>query len=264
MPTVLDHLRTHLIGDEAADRLEQVLAALNARLASIPVTAVPVRSEFVWPAPSKADQENPILKAMSTPSPGYEPLLTAAGWNQLAARGVAKIAVRHGRRRALESKLQRPVVDAIRFLALRKRQRRAVLRCAKIILAAWRSSTVIESMFASVNVDECKFMRLLEDAVDNDEIDYQRITDSATVIASRLSVARGPKVSAASAAYEFILNPEFEFSIPQCRHPTYPYGRAEYINALTAATRLEFNEPNFDPRPAQRRTARKGRNSLGK
>jgi hypothetical protein len=99
MPTVLDHLRTHLIGDEAADRLEQALAALNARFASTPVTATPVRSEFVWPTLSKADQENPILKAMCIPSPGYEPLLIAVGWNQFVARMAAKIAVRHGRRR---------------------------------------------------------------------------------------------------------------------------------------------------------------------
>jgi hypothetical protein len=116
---------------------------------------------------------------------------------------------------------------------------------------------VIASMFASIGVDGSELIRLLESVVEGREVDYQRIVDGAAVIASRLSVARGPKVSAASAAYEFLLNPEFEFSIPQCRHPTYRYRSAEYINAMTAATRLEFDEPNFDPRPAQRRMSRK-------
>jgi hypothetical protein len=32
---------------------------------------------------------------------------------------------------------------------------------------------------------------------------------------------------------------------------------AEYVDPLTAATRLEFGDPDFDSRPAQRRTTRR-------
>jgi hypothetical protein len=49
---------------------------------------------------------------------------------------MAKLAVRHGRRRADESRWQRRVFDAIRFLARRKRRRRAILSRAKLLLQA--------------------------------------------------------------------------------------------------------------------------------
>lgn len=72
------------------------------------------------------------------------------------------------------------------------------------------------------------------------------------MISSHLSLPRGPKVSTASAAHEFLLNPEIE--LPRKWRPAaYRNRTAEYVNALTVATRVEFGLPDFDPRPAHRR-----------
>jgi hypothetical protein len=61
------------------------------------------------------------------PSRGYEPLLVANGWDPLFSRGLAAVAIRSGTRQAKESKRRRPVIDAIRFLAVPGRQKRAIL-----------------------------------------------------------------------------------------------------------------------------------------
>jgi hypothetical protein len=140
MPTVLDVLGTHFfVPDEIVAKLEQALARVTAVVPN-PVIQGPDRPKHDQNTDTQPDEPialtgraKAIVEALSTPSPGYEPLLMEAGWSQFAARGVAKLAVRHGRRRAEESKWQRGVVDAIRFLARRKRQRRAILSRAKYL-----------------------------------------------------------------------------------------------------------------------------------
>jgi hypothetical protein len=68
----------------------------------------------------------------------------------------------------------------------------------------------------------------------------------AATVAPRLSVSRGRKISAASAAHEFVseeLGQAYTFS------PVLE----DFTDELTKATRIEFGDPNFDPRPAVRR-----------
>ena len=103
-------------------------------------------------------------------------------------------------------------------------------------------STIIRSIFGAIGADESELMRLLKDVVEDREVDDDRIREIAAGVAPHLPLPRGPKVSSASAAYEFICNPELSFKIPSCRHPTYEKRAAEYINPLTAAIRLEFNQ----------------------
>jgi hypothetical protein len=283
MPTVLDVLRTHLLGDEAADKLEEVLARWNAMTAAAPTRRNLVKPNLACSDVAPANQLVGLLESFAAvivgsclmvgkviqslaplpPSRGYEPLLVEAGWNQFSARGVAKIAVRHGRRCAEESNWHRPVIDAIRFLAKPQRQRRAILRRAKLILQACKETSIIETIFFEAGLIELEFVRLLESVVEGREVDCRRITEIAAVLAPRLSLPRGPKVSAPSAAHEFLLDPEIGITL---RRPpaTYRKRKAEYIDALTAATRLEFNAPHFDPRPARRRIARQKANSGAK
>jgi hypothetical protein len=52
-------------------------------------------------------------------------------------------------------------------------------------------------------------------------------------------------VSAASAAHEFLLNPEIDLSAAR-RPVAYQDRAAEYVDPLTAATRLEFGNTDFD------------------
>jgi hypothetical protein len=263
MPTILDVLRTHLlVPDETVAVLEQGLAALKVRL-QIPVAPAPAGPKFAWPTVTETEKRSPIVQAFFIASPGYEPLLMSAGWGQVAARGMAKLAVRHGRRRAEESKWQRGVVDVIRFLARRKRQRRAILSRAKYLLQAQNESTIIESIFAAADIFEGEFMHLLKRATEGEQVDYQRITDIAASITPCLPANRGPKVSAASAAHEFLLNPEIDLSAAR-RPVAYQDRVAEYVDPLTAATRLEFDNTDFDSRPARRRIARQKANSGAK
>lgn len=254
MPTVLEVLRTQLIGDEAADAIEQLLAVLSASVLLIPrtpVPSVPVRPSLPT---ASAEGANPIIEALRTPSPGIEPLLLGEGWSPLAARAIAKLAVRHGRRREDESRRERAVIDAIRRLANAK-QKRVVLGCARLLLQMASKSTIIASIFGQL--DDGGLMHSLARSVEVDDVSLPQIREIASSLLPHLSLRRGPKVSGASAAYEFLREYERELRLRGSRHPTYRYRSAEYVSPLTAAIRLEFKRPDFDPRPAQRRAKRK-------
>jgi hypothetical protein len=112
-------------------------------------------------------------------SQGYEPMLVEAGWNPIVARATAALLVRHGRRCAEESSQQRPICDAIRFLAQRERQTRAILPRAKLLLRAWEETSIIETMFVDGNESDFEFIHLLESAVTGREIDRKRIKEIA-------------------------------------------------------------------------------------
>ena len=59
MPTVLDALRAHLLGNEVADRLEQALASWSALAAAIPANLVPETLDIAWPPDEQT--ERPIF-----------------------------------------------------------------------------------------------------------------------------------------------------------------------------------------------------------
>jgi hypothetical protein len=274
MPTVLDSLREHLLGDELADRLEQALAAMTAaqtaKLATIKSTESPVpqASNVVSGDPSREPmgflgvvlgmglKRGKVIEYLDElpPSPGYEPLLVDAGWNRVAARGMVALALQRSKRLATESKWRRQAVDAIRFLT-RKRQVRAVRKRAELLIKAAQTTTV-ETIFSEARLEVSEFLFLLRSVVEGRSVDYQRIREIAALISPRLAVPRGPKVRIASVAHEFFLNPKMGLA-PRRRPSAYRNRDAEYVSPLTAATRLEFGVPDFDPRPAQRRKARR-------
>jgi hypothetical protein len=190
----------------------------------------------------------------ASPSKGYEPALVADGFHGLIARGVAKVAVRAGHREARESTLRRPVFDAIRFLAA-PRQRRAILSRAKLILFAWNDTSIVETLFSNAAESETEFIKLLEAIVRGETADVGRLVDICAAIAPSLSLGRGPKVRASSAAHEFILESGIKLNKKRL-----PYARrdraASNDDALTEATRVEFGVPDFDSRPSRRRRRR--------
>jgi hypothetical protein len=188
------------------------------------------------------------------PSRGYEPVLVENGIHPVLARGVAFLAVRAGRRMASESKRRRPVFDAIRFLA-KPRQKRAILSRAKILLAAWDETSIIETVFDEVGLQETEFIKLLQAIVQGQTTDLNRLAEICATIAPSLSLDRGPKVSAPSATHKFILESGIKLTEKRL-----PYARrdrtASNEDALTEATRLEFDRPDFDSRPSRRRLRR--------
>jgi hypothetical protein len=273
MPTVLDSLREHLLGDELADRLERWLAAAEQKMklaAAIDSAEprVPSSSNVVSYDPDREPagilglilgiglRKGRVIEYLDElpPSLGYEPLLVEAGWNRVAARGMAALALQRSRRRAVESKWRRQAVAAIRFLT-RKRQVRAVRKRAELLIKISQTTT-LETIFTEAGLDESEFLLLLRPVVEGRAANYQRIREIAALISPRLAVPRGPRMRVESAAHEFFLNPEIGLA-PRRRRSHYRKRAAEYMSPLTAATRLEFGLSDFDPRPAQRRKARR-------
>lgn len=77
-----------------------------------------------------------------------EPHFINAGMAPIAARGLAYVTVRRGKRTAREAKHFREVADAIGFLA-KMRQKGATARRARTILRAWKDTSVVETLFCS-------------------------------------------------------------------------------------------------------------------
>jgi hypothetical protein len=183
------------------------------------------------------------------PSRGYEPLLIENGIHPVLARGIAFLAVRSGGRLARESRRRRPVFDAIRFLA-KPRQKRAILARAKTILAAWNETSIIETLFDEIGLEEFEFIRLLESIISEESLNYCRLTEIAALVEPHLSLSRGPKVSAWSASHGLLLEHKIELTATRLPHSRKDR-TAENCDALTESTRREFAEPCFDSRPAK-------------
>ena len=60
-----------------------------------------------------------------------------------------------------------------------------------------------------------EFIGLLKSAVEGREVAWRRITEIAATIAPRLSMTRGPKISAASATHEVFLETVAELLAPK-------------------------------------------------
>ena len=187
----------------------------------------------------------------SCPSTAYEPLLIEHGVNPIYARGLASLAIRIGTRHANESQRLPAVVDAIRFLAKPCRQRRAMLRRAEVLLAAWEETSIIETIFDDAGLIEVEFIGSLKSVVEGHAVAWRRITEIAATIAPLLSIPRGPKISAASASHEVFLETVAEILAPRAytRDPI----RESYTDRWTAATRQEFRDPDFNPQAAHLR-----------
>ena len=121
-----------------------------------------------------------------------------------------------------------------------------------VSMNSWKATPILGDILYQANVDEFEFMRLLKLAAGGHDVDFNRITKVAIEVASQLSIKRGPKVRRASVAHEFFLKGNIGIELRQWPKPQQDRA-AEYVDLLTAATRKEFDDPDFDPRPAQRR-----------
>lgn len=190
--------------------------------------------------------------AASPASPGYEPMLIKRGVKPFVARGMAHLIVRRGTRVASEGKRLPEVAQTIRFLAEPGRQDRAIFRRYELLLAAWEETSIVETIFDSAGADEFEFIELLKTFAKGDDFARQRIAEIAAAVAPHLPTLRGRKVSAASAAHEFLL----DGLIHMTGSPngfTWNQYKEEFTDPLTKATQVEFRDPDFDPRPAHRR-----------
>jgi hypothetical protein len=199
--------------------------------------------------------------AESEPSRGYEPMLVERGAHPIVARMMARLLVRRGTRIAHESEWYPRVVDAIRFLATPGRRRSAIVTRAQFLLAAWERTSIIETIFGAAGLDVFEFIEALKLAVEGDQIAWRRVSEIAASIAPHASIQRGPKVRAASAAHEFLLEETGQLTGSRAYTWSDDKGnddRGDFTDPLTKATRLEFDQPDFDPRPAHRRVKARG------
>jgi hypothetical protein len=237
MPTITDHLQDFLkfffSQPEIAERLKPYDAALEK-----------VRAfgfEIV-----RRVQETP-------PSPGYESWLVAHGVHPLFGRTLAGLTVRSGNRVAKDRARLPTVASAIKFLASPGHHHGSISRRVAVLLAAWKETSVVETIFDTAGLDVFEFVRLLESYSAGNETEYPRLREIAASLAPHLPVRRGPKISAASAAHEFFLkNVVAEL---ETRHAyTWDAYQGKCTDSATEATRREFSRPSFDPRPAYRRS----------
>ncbi len=186
--------------------------------------------------------------AESHPSKAYEPLLIEHGAKPVWARPLASLAISRGFRVANESKREPAVVGAIRFFASPGRSRKAIIRRARVLLAAWNETSIVETIFDDGHLSE--FIGLLTSVIEGREV-----MEIAAAIAPGLSIPRGRKISAASAAHEFLLD-----EAPSVTHVhgyTWDPITDDFSDPLTQATRREFGCAHFDPRPAHGRSKRR-------
>jgi hypothetical protein len=191
----------------------------------------------------------------SPPSPGYEPyLVQQIGAAPVIARGMAKLLVRHGTRVAAERRRQPEAVKAIRFLATPGRRNKAFDRKVAFLLSAANETTAIETLFVRVGLDEIEFVDALRRAAEGDRTARNRVVEIAATIAPVVEVPRGRPVSAASVAHRFLVDSLLEMGFERTTPLAYSYSSLEgdFVDPLTKATRLEFGDPDFDPRPTRR------------
>lgn len=94
---------------------------------------------------------------------------------------------------------------------------------------------------------------MLRSFADGDEAAPERLVEIAATVAPRLSIPRGPKISAASACHEIFLKEAS--SVTGVQGCTWNAYKDDFSDLLTQATRREFDEPRFQPRAASRRSA---------
>ena len=136
-----------------------------------------------------------------SPAPGYEPMLIERGHHPPVARGLSYGIIHLGKDVANEARMQRTVVDALRFLAKPGRTNRSISRRAAMLLQEWNTASNLGNAFNGVDVSVFEFAEALEGAVRGDLAAGQRVTEVAAALAPKLSVRRGPKASAASIAH---------------------------------------------------------------
>jgi hypothetical protein len=234
IPTLEDYLKTYLQRPNVLEQLKPLEEALKRFIDFFAMVGLAF-----------------VKMAELPPSRGYEPLLIQYGLNPILSRGMASIAICHGRRRAAEGRYHRNVFDAIRFLAKRDRRQRAIFLRAQLLVEAWDETSIIETVFDEIGFCGTEFIGLLKAVVEGRDVDYRRVTEIAARVAPHLSVARGPKIRAPSAAHEFFLASLVRI---KGKHAyTWSMLEENFIDPVTEATRSEFDEPDFDPRPACRR-----------
>jgi len=190
-----------------------------------------------------------VRVAQSPPSPGYEPWFVERGGGRLGARGLARLLVHAGKRRARDNQWRGEVVKALRHLAKPLQTKSAVMRRVRMLLEAWQESSVIETIFHNAGQDEFEFIRLLKTARAGNTSVFNRLAEIAGTLRRGLVVPRGPKMGAASEAHTLFLELARPTGASRSSYTWDPI-EGDFTDPQTRATRLEFNDRKFSPKRA--------------
>ena len=245
MPTLLDVL--HILGrSEAADAIQLTFDGW--------ATSILQKTLDSEGARRAATQD--LWSRWLTPSPGYEPFLVKQGWSPAAARSFSTLVVDLSRRQFRESQACRSVSEDIKFIREPGRQRAALIRRIKQLHTTFEENCRSISKFLfDVGILPSDFFSLTQCAAKGDHAKIPTLLRWPQKLRLPASLKKGLKITPSSYAYEFFLADKFGLlkgTLPKADRNR----AAEYVNSLTEATRKEFGEPNFDPRPAQRRAKR--------
>jgi hypothetical protein len=238
MPTLGDHFAAYFTRPEVAEQLKP-WGELFVEFQKMNVAMV----QMAMAIAQRAEENHP--------SSAYGPYFEDRGINPVCARGLGSLAISIGTRRANEDRRLGPVVKAMRFLSQGNRQRRAILLRAKVLLAAWSETSLVDEIFRKSGLSAAEFLSLLKAVVEGGALERERIREIAAAVVPSLPSARGRKVSPASAAHEEFLNSVGSLFGPHGY--TWSPKTEDYIDRETAATRREFGDPDFDPRAAYQR-----------
>jgi hypothetical protein len=190
------------------------------------------------------------------PSKAYGQYFKDHGVHPVLAQPLGSLTISLGTREANASRQVAEVVEALRFLAQGNRRKRAILFRARGLLAAHDETSMLDQVFGKAGLNDTELSELvylLKVFVNGGPLERDRIREIAAEVAPSLPSARGRKVSPASAAHEQLLE-TVEGYIGR-RGYTYSACEDDFVDEQTKATRLEFGDPHFDPRPAYQRLA---------
>ena len=106
-----------------------------------------------------------------------------------------------------------------------------------MLITAWKETSIIETIFDKVGLRETEFINLLEATLRAENVDDGRLTKIAAEIVPHLWLSRGQKISAPSAALEFLLENGASELIKGKRPNSRRTQSGGYCDALTDATR---------------------------
>ncbi len=248
----------------AAGESPQVRAGVAELSSSLDRLATKVRTavEQVQPAFEAAGEAFRKFEAPPV-QPGYETLLMTKGASKVEARLKASV-IRYGARMLDEDlNRRRPlVIGHIRELARLRQPGWQVRRAAKLLQIPNAPSHIFgvlkESGLADVSHE---FVTVLERTATGDREACRRAAEIARQVAPALPSLRGPRACLQTISHEALL--EMLAGDGKEQGFTMDLKAEDFTDAATQATRLEFSNPDFDPRPAvrrfRRRTGRRGK-----
>jgi hypothetical protein len=116
---------------------------------------------------------------------------------------------------------------------------------------------VFDQIFQDAGLDVFAFVRLLESTSRGDELAYLSLREMAASLEPHLPETRGRKITAAAAAYQFLMEDMAEI-VGQSAYtwkdlPDGKTKKGDFVDPATLATRREFNQKRFSPMRARGR-----------